>query len=82
VMGRSCTRMNMEGTLDIVTEQGETTIETASYHAYRGAVMAFEDAVAAGREPSPSGLDGLRSVELTSAIAESLRDRRAVTVTA
>jgi len=82
VVGRSCTRMNMEGTLDIVTEQGETTIETASYHAYRGAVMAFEDAVAAGREPSPSGLDGLRSVELTSAIAESLRDRRAVSVTA
>jgi predicted dehydrogenase len=74
--------MNMEGTLDIVTEQGEITIETASYHAYRGAVMAFEDAVAAGREPSPSGLDGLRSVALTSAIAESLRDGRAIAVTA
>jgi len=82
VVGRSCTRMNMEGTLDIVTEQGETTIETASYHAYRGAVMAFEDAVAAGREPSPSGLDGLRSVELTSAIAESLRNGRATAVPA
>ena len=82
VVGRSCTRMNMEGTLDIVTEQGETTIETASYHAYRGAVMAFEEAVAAGREPSPSGLDGLRSVALTSAIAESLRDGRAIAVTA
>jgi predicted dehydrogenase len=74
--------MNMEGTLDIVTEQGETTIETASYHAYRGAVMAFEEAVAAGREPSPSGLDGLRSVALTNAIAESLRDGRAIAVTA
>jgi predicted dehydrogenase len=73
--------MNMEGTLDIVTEQGETTIETASYHAYRGAVMAFEDAVGAGREPSPSGLDGLGSVILTSAIAESLRDGRAAAVT-
>ena len=82
VVGRSCTRMNMEGTLDIVTEQGETTIETASYHAYRGAVMAFEDAVGAGREPSPSGLDGLGSVMLTSAIAESLRDGRAAAVTA
>ena len=44
--------------------------------------MAFEDAVAAGREPSPSGLDGLRSVELTSAIAESLRGGRAMAVTA
>jgi 1,5-anhydro-D-fructose reductase (1,5-anhydro-D-mannitol-forming) len=76
VVGRSCTRMNMEGTLDIVTEQGEAIIETASYHAYRGAVMAFEDAVAAGREPSPSGLDGLRSVELTSAVAARRPRRR------
>jgi 1,5-anhydro-D-fructose reductase (1,5-anhydro-D-mannitol-forming) len=82
VVGRSVTRMNMEGTLEILTEAGETTIETASYHAYRGAVMAFEDAVAAGREPSPSGLDGLRSVELTSAISESLSQGRTVPVTA
>jgi predicted dehydrogenase len=44
--------------------------------------MAFEDAVAADREPSPSGLDGLRSVKLTSAIAESLRGGRAMAVTA
>jgi 1,5-anhydro-D-fructose reductase (1,5-anhydro-D-mannitol-forming) len=82
VVGRSVTRMNMEGTLEILTEAGETTIETASFHAYRGAVMAFEDAVAAGREPSPSGLDGLRSVELTSAISDSLSRGGTATVTA
>jgi 1,5-anhydro-D-fructose reductase (1,5-anhydro-D-mannitol-forming) len=82
VVGRSVTRMNMEGTLEVLTEAGETTIETASYHAYRGAVMAFEDAVTARREPSPSGRDGLRSVELTSAIAESLHDGRTIAVTA
>ena len=82
VVGRSVTRMNMEGTLDILTEEGQTTIETASYHAYRGAVMAFEDAVSTGREPSPSGLDGLRSVELTSAIAESMRSGRTAAVKA
>jgi len=76
VVGRSVTRMNMEGSLSVLTEEGETVIESASYHAYRGAVMAFEEAVAAGREPSPSGLDGLRSVELTSAIAESMRGGR------
>jgi predicted dehydrogenase len=73
VVGRSCTRMNMTGTLAILTGEGETTIETASYHAYRKAVAAFADAVASGREPSPSGLDGLRSVELTAAIAEAVR---------
>ncbi|HUL28437.1 MAG TPA: Gfo/Idh/MocA family oxidoreductase [Streptosporangiaceae bacterium] len=82
VVGRSVSRMNMEGSLSVLTEEGETTIETASYHAYRGAVMAFEEAVAAGREPSPSGLDGLRSVELTSAIAESLRGGRTTGVKA
>src|SRR5215469_13136398 len=82
VVGRSVTRMNMEGTLDILTEAGETTIQTASYHAYRGAVMAFEDAVSTGREPSPSGLDGLRSVELTSAIAESMRSGRTAAMAA
>jgi 1,5-anhydro-D-fructose reductase (1,5-anhydro-D-mannitol-forming) len=80
VTGRSCTRMNMAGRLDILTPDGETTLETASYHAYQGVVRAFEEAVLAGREPSPSGQDGLRSVELTDAIAESLRTRRTVPV--
>jgi 1,5-anhydro-D-fructose reductase (1,5-anhydro-D-mannitol-forming) len=73
VIGRSCTRMNMTGTLAVLTEAGESTIETASHHAYRNVVAAFADAVAGGREPSPSGLDGLRSVELTAAIADAVR---------
>jgi 1,5-anhydro-D-fructose reductase (1,5-anhydro-D-mannitol-forming) len=81
VVGRSCTRMNMSGTLAVLTEDGQTTIETASYHAYRGAVTAFEEALATGQEPSPSGLDGLRSVELTTAIAESLTEGRTTPVT-
>jgi 1,5-anhydro-D-fructose reductase (1,5-anhydro-D-mannitol-forming) len=73
VIGQSCTRMNMTGTLAILTGEGETTVETASFHAYRNVVAAFAEAVAGGREPSPSGLDGLRSVELTAAIAEAVR---------
>ncbi len=80
VIGRSCTRMNMAGTLAILTPDGETVLETASYHAYQGLVTAFEEAVLAGRQPSPSGQDGLRSVELTDAIARSLRDRCVVPV--
>jgi 1,5-anhydro-D-fructose reductase (1,5-anhydro-D-mannitol-forming) len=80
VVGRSCTRMNMSGTLSIVTGDGETTVKTASFGAYKGAVAAFEEAVTAGREPSPSGLDGLRSVELTTAIAESVAACRTITV--
>jgi 1,5-anhydro-D-fructose reductase (1,5-anhydro-D-mannitol-forming) len=80
VVGRSCTRMNMSGTLGILTEDGETTLETSSYDAYARAVAAFEDAVTAGREPSPSGLDGLRSVELTDAITHSLTEGRTMAV--
>jgi 1,5-anhydro-D-fructose reductase (1,5-anhydro-D-mannitol-forming) len=80
VIGRSCTRMNMTGRLEILTPDGEITLETASYHAYRGVVAAFEEAVLGSHQPSPSGQDGLRSVELTDAIAESLRTRRTVPV--
>ncbi len=80
VTGRSCTRMNMTGRLDILTPDGESTLETASFRAYQGVVTAFEEAVLAGRPPSPSGHDGLRSVELTAAIAESVRARRTVPV--
>jgi 1,5-anhydro-D-fructose reductase (1,5-anhydro-D-mannitol-forming) len=82
VVGRSCTRMNMTGTLSITTEETEITLPTASYEAYKNVVMAFENAVTLGREPSPSGLDGLRSAELTAAIAESLSTGRTVAVPA
>jgi 1,5-anhydro-D-fructose reductase (1,5-anhydro-D-mannitol-forming) len=81
VIGRSCTRPNMTGTLSVLTEDGETTVGTSSYDAYCKAVAAFADAVREGREPSPSGLDGLRSVELTSAIAESVSAGRTVALT-
>jgi 1,5-anhydro-D-fructose reductase (1,5-anhydro-D-mannitol-forming) len=80
VVGRSCTRMNMSGTLAVLNEDGETTIETASYDAYRRAVAAFAHAVASGREPSPSGLDGLRSAELTAAIGEAASTGRVTAV--
>jgi predicted dehydrogenase len=82
VLGRSCTRPNMTGTLSILTEDGDTTVETSSFDAYSKAVAAFEDALAEGREPSPSGLDGVRSVELTAAIAESIRAGRTVALAA
>jgi predicted dehydrogenase len=66
----------------VVTGESETTSETASYQAYRKAVAAFADAVAEGRQPSPSGLDGLRSVELTAAIAEAVSAGRVTTMEA
>ena len=43
-------------------------------------IEAFADAVTGGRDPSPSGEDGLRSVELTAAIADSVRQGRVVSL--
>jgi 1,5-anhydro-D-fructose reductase (1,5-anhydro-D-mannitol-forming) len=73
--------MNMHGSLAIPAAGGQTTLETSSYDAYARTIAAFEEAVTAGRDPSPSGLDGLRSVELTTAIAEALRTGRTMPVT-
>jgi 1,5-anhydro-D-fructose reductase (1,5-anhydro-D-mannitol-forming) len=80
VIGRSCTRPNMTGSMTILSEDDEISFETSSLDAYRRAVEAFEDAVRDGREPSPSGADGLRSVELTTAIAQSVEQRRTVSM--
>jgi 1,5-anhydro-D-fructose reductase (1,5-anhydro-D-mannitol-forming) len=80
VIGRSCTRPNMTGSMTILSEDDEISFETSSLDAYRRAVEAFEEAVRDGREPSPSGADGLRSVELTTAIAQSIAQRRTVSM--
>jgi predicted dehydrogenase len=70
----------MTGSMTILSEDDEFSFETSSLNAYRRAVEAFEDAVRDGREPSPSGADGLRSVELTTAIAQSVAQRRTVSM--
>jgi 1,5-anhydro-D-fructose reductase (1,5-anhydro-D-mannitol-forming) len=80
VIGRSCTRPNMTGTMTILSDNDEISFETSSMDAYRRAVGAFEEAIMHGHEPSPSGTDGLRSVELTAAIAQSVAERRTVPV--
>jgi 1,5-anhydro-D-fructose reductase (1,5-anhydro-D-mannitol-forming) len=80
VIGRSCTRPNMTGSMTILSENDEISFATSSLNAYRRAVEAFEEAVRDGREPSPSGADGLRSVELTTAIAQSIAQRRTVSM--
>jgi predicted dehydrogenase len=42
--------------------------------------VAFNDAVRHDREPSPSGLDGLRSAQVTDAVIRSAREGRLVEV--
>ena len=80
ILGRNLSRPERDGTLSIITADSEREFPGSSRAAYRRTVEAFADAVLSGREPSPSGEDGLRSTELTTAIAEALRERRVVSL--
>jgi len=78
VLGRNLSRPGRDGTLSIITADGTREFPASSHDAYRHTVEAFAAAVLAGRDPSPSGEDGLRSVELTAAIAQAIGQRRVV----
>ncbi len=78
ILGRNLSRPDRDGALVVTTADGERETPASSRKAYQRTVAAFADAVLAGRDPSPSGEDGLRSVELTAAIAVALRERRVV----
>jgi 1,5-anhydro-D-fructose reductase (1,5-anhydro-D-mannitol-forming) len=79
--GRGITRpLKDHGEMRIVTQSGETTASYASLDAYIRTVAAFSRALLDGRDPDPSGLDGLRSVQLTDAIRISAREGRLVKV--
>lgn len=71
--GRGLTRPLLEGDMRVLSEAGETTAHFSAADCYERSVAAFSTSVLAGRDPQPSGVDGLRSVELTDAIARSAR---------
>jgi 1,5-anhydro-D-fructose reductase (1,5-anhydro-D-mannitol-forming) len=75
---RNLTRPGRDGTIGFITADGATTQPGSSHDAYLRAIEAFAEAVRAGRDPSPSGEDGVRSVELTAAIDEALRTGRVI----
>ena len=76
--GRSVTRPQTEGEMRILTTAGERTGHYSSHDAWNRTIHAFSEAILAGRDPDPSGLDGLRSVELTDAIRRSAREGRVI----
>ncbi|MGH7902969.1 MAG: Gfo/Idh/MocA family protein [Candidatus Dormibacteraceae bacterium] len=78
--GRGITRPFAEGEMRVVTAAGERSRRYSSGDCYERIVAAFSGAVLSGREPSPSGLDGLRCVQITDAIVRSAREGRLVTV--
>jgi 1,5-anhydro-D-fructose reductase (1,5-anhydro-D-mannitol-forming) len=79
IVGTNCTRpFRDDGELRVLTAQGEEVSRHSSRDAVVRSVAAFNDAVRRDREPNPSGLDGLRSVQLTDAVVRSAREGRLV----
>lgn len=73
-------RPNREGSVSIVSAGAESLIGASSSDSYRLTVEAFSQAVRLGHEPSPGGIDGLRSVQVSEAISTALSERRVVEV--
>ena len=72
ILGRGLTRSRAGGELQVSTTDGATrTSECPATNAHAACVAAFSDALRAGRDFVPSGIDGLRSVQVTDAMARS-----------
>jgi 1,5-anhydro-D-fructose reductase (1,5-anhydro-D-mannitol-forming) len=82
VLARNLSRPGRDGMLSYITPAAEREVTAGSHDAYRRTIEAFADAVIHQRDPSPGGEDGLRSVQLTTAIAEAITERRVVSLSA
>jgi 1,5-anhydro-D-fructose reductase (1,5-anhydro-D-mannitol-forming) len=81
IVGINCTRPFRDGgELRVLTAQGEQTTTHSSKDAVVRSIASFNNAVRHDREPNPSGLDGLRSVQLTDAVVRSAREGRTLEV--
>jgi 1,5-anhydro-D-fructose reductase (1,5-anhydro-D-mannitol-forming) len=80
--GRGITRDHKEGQMRIVTAAGERTEQYRTHDCYERLVKAFSQAILEGRDPDPSGVDGLRCVQITDAIRKSAREGLVVPVAA
>ena len=78
MLGRDVTRPNLTGSISVTGRDGTTERTVSSAGAFLATIGNFADAVLEGRDPSPSGLDGLRNAELTAALARSAREGRTV----
>lgn len=75
ITGRGLTRSRAGGELELSTTDGKTRkTEFPAIDAHGACIAAFSEALLAGRDFVPSGIDGLRSVQLTDAMARSAWD--------
>jgi 1,5-anhydro-D-fructose reductase (1,5-anhydro-D-mannitol-forming) len=82
VLAPNLSRPDRDAVISFITRDGERAFPASSRDSYLRLIEAFADAVTSGRDPSPSGEDGLRSVELTVAIADSIREGRVISLPA
>ena len=76
ITGRGLTRSRAGGEMLVLTSDGkERRTEYDAINAHAASVAAFSAAVRDNRAPNPSGIDGLRSVQLTEAMAKSAWDK-------
>lgn len=80
IVGRGFTRSRVDGEMTIDLDAETRTMSFPAPDAHALCLSAFVAAVREGRDPSPSGWDGLRSAELCEAIAVSAATRATVTV--
>lgn len=80
--GRGITRPMQEGEMRIATADGERTEHYQTHDCYKDLVKALTQAILDGRDPNPSGVDGLRCVQITDAILKSAREGVLVSVAA
>ena len=80
VLGRNVTRPDLTGSITVTGGDGTEARTVSSAGVFVVTVGAFADAVLEGRDPSPGGLDGLRSVQIVDALARSVRERRSISL--
>ena len=75
VTGKGLTRSRFGGVLEVTAADGKSrSQEFPAINAHGACVAAFSQALLEGRPFSPSGIDGLRSMQLTEAMAKSAWD--------
>jgi 1,5-anhydro-D-fructose reductase (1,5-anhydro-D-mannitol-forming) len=75
ITGKGLTRSRAGGVLEVKTTDGQSrSVEYPATNAHEACVVGFSRVLLEGGEPSASGLDGLRSIQLTEAMARSAWD--------
>lgn len=69
-----------DGTLEVKTDKGRLFREFFGYNMYQDEFEAFNECIATGKDPDPSGVDGWRERQMTLAIRESAVKGTAVKV--